>query len=415
MKKTIAIQLPDRVKALATNFWFILGIALLAHLILILLGTASGDPFGDVRYTYDAWVNNMIQGNYLLGITDPWVYPFVAQLPLWLAHWVWPLDYMTGWFILSVNVNMLVICYMLGWGKRMDRVKAVWFFIACVFLIGPVAIGRLEVFTVALGIIGTIAFLENRESVSLQLFNVATWIKVSPMAALFSGFIVSENRKRYFLNLLYGTAVILGIGLLLGGNQNLFSFITMQSGRGIQVESTIGIIWLIQILLGIPGSKVYYDDALVTFQLSGFGVTEIASIMTLVQFGALAITIFLGFRAKRAGVDRNTLFTWIFLTATLDLLVFNKVGSPQYELWVVGAAIVGILAKVDKWKFVTRITLITSGLSWLIFPIFYGDLLDGKPLGISLLVLRNLGVIAILVWANMQLTALGNKPKSIKA
>jgi len=402
-------KLLARVSPLPNKFWFVLSVGLVAQLTLIWLGTASGDPLGDVRYIYDAWVANMAQGHYLLGITDPWVYPYVAQVPLWLAHWIYPPDYLTGWLVLVVNLNMLLIAYTLGWGKRMDRAKAAWFFIACVFLIGPVAIGRLEVFSLALTVFAAIAFLEKRESTSMQLFNAATWIKVSPMAALFSGFIVSENRKRFVLHMLIGTAVILGIGLLLGGNMNMFSFITMQSGRGIQVESTIAIFWLIQILVGIAGSKIYYDNEIVTFQISGFGVSEVASIMTLVQFGALVITIFLGFRAMRAGADSNTAFAWIFLTATLDLLVFNKVGSPQYELWVVGAAIFGILAKTANWRLVVWITVITSGLSWLIFPIFYGDLLASNPLGVSLLVLRNLGMIVILVYANIQLTKLGSK------
>jgi len=210
-----------------------------------------------------------------------------------------------------------------------------------------------------------------------------------------------------------GTAIIVLIGLALGGNQNMYSFIGLQSGRGIQVESTIAIFWLIQILFKIPGPDIYYDNAILTFQVSGFGVTEIASLMTLVQFGALAITIFLGFRAKRAGADTNSLFAWMFLTATLDLLVFNKVGSPQYQLWVIGAAFFGVLASTANWKLVTRLTLITSGLSWLIFPIYYGSLLDGTTTGVALLVVRNLGVVAILVYANMQLTKLGNKAKSV--
>ena len=406
-------KLVARASTLPNKFWFVLFVGLFAQLTLIWLGTASGDPLGDVRYTYDAWVSNMAQGTYLLGLTDPWVYPFVAQLPLWIAHWISPADYMTGWLLLTVNLNMILIAYLLGWGKRMDRIKGAWFFIACVFLCGPVSIGRLEVFSLALTVFAAIAFLEKRESTSMQLFNVATWIKVSPMAALFSGFVVSENRKKFVLHLSIGTVVILGIGLLLGGNENIFSFVGMQSGRGIQVESSIGIFWLIQVLFGVAGSKIYYDNQILTFQISGFGVTEVASIMTLVQFGALAITIFLGFRAMKAGVDRNTAFAWLFLTSTLDLLVFNKVGSPQYELWVIGAAIFGILAKTEKWRLVTWLTLLTSALSWLIFPIFYGDLLDGKPLGVSLLILRNVGVITILVYANIRLTKLGLKRAAV--
>lgn len=395
--------------ALTKNFWFILLIALLAQLTLIWFGTAAGDPFGDVRYVYDAWISNMRLGSYFLGITDPWVYPYPAQIPLWLADLISPTDYLSGWYLLVVNTNMLLIAYVLGWGKAMQRANAVWFFIGCVFLIGPVAIGRLEVFSTALTVLGAVAFYENKQSKSIQLFNLATWIKVSPMATLASVFVVTDQKKKFIINILIATTVIVGLGLILGGREELFSFIGMQSGRGIQVESSIAVIWLLAILFGIPGVKTYYDNEIVTFQISGFGVSEVASVMTYVQFLALGITIWLGFRAKKNGADRNTLFAWLILTATLDLLVFNKVGSPQYQLWVVGAAFFGILAKTAHWKMVTWITVITSALSWLIFPIYYGDLLDGAPLGVGLLVLRNLGIIAILVYANMQLIKLGNR------
>jgi len=405
--------LATRFMALTKNFWFILLIALLAQLTLIWFGTAAGDPFGDVRYVYDAWISNMRLGSYILGITDPWVYPYPAQVPLWLADLISPTDYLSGWYLVVVNTNMLLIAYVLGWGKAMQRAKAVWFFIGCVFLIGPVAIGRLEVFSTALTVLGAVAFYENKQSKSIQLFNLATWIKVSPMATLASVFVVTDQKKKFIINILIATTVIVGIGLILGGREELFSFIGMQSGRGIQVESSIAVIWLFAILFGIPGVKTYYDNEIVTFQISGFGVSEVASVMTYVQFLALGITIWLGFRAKKNGADRNTLFAWLILTATLDLLVFNKVGSPQYQLWVVGAAFFGILAKTTHWKMVTWITVITSALSWLIFPIYYGDLLDGAPLGVGLLVLRNLGIIAILVYANMQLIKLGNRKKLV--
>lgn len=402
-----------RLIAMPRNFWFILLVALVAQLTLIWFGTAAGDPFGDVRYIYDAWISNMRVGGYLLGITDPWVYPYPAQIPLWLADLASPTDYLSGWYLLVVNTNMLLVAYLLGWGKKMDRFKAVWFFIGCVFLIGPVAIARLEVFSVALTLMAATAFFENKESRSTQLFNLATWIKVSPFASLVTVFIVSDKKKKFILNMAIASAVIIGIGLALGGAENLFSFAGMQSGRGIQVESSIAVIWLIGLLLGIPGIKTYYDNEIVTFQISGFGVTEVASVMTIIQFLALGITIWLGFRAKANGADRNVLFAWLMLTATLDLLVFNKVGSPQYQLWVVGAAFFGVLASVPKWRMVSVITLVTSALSWLIFPVFYGSLLDGAPLGVGLLVLRNLGIIAILVFANLQLIKLGNKPKAL--
>ena len=399
-------------KTLPTKFWFVLLVALAAQIALIWVGSSIGDPYSDVRYTYSAWANSFLQDGKILGINEPWVYPYIANIPVIIPEWIWPADYMTGWFILSVNVNMLLIAYLLGWGKQMDRVKGAWFLITCIFLTGPVALGRLEVFSLALTVLAVISYLKKRESISMQLFSLATWIKVSPMAGIITGFVASDRRFRFVLHMAIGTAVLVLIGLLLGGDQNIFSFITMQSGRGIQVESTVAIVWLVQLLFNVPGADVYYDNAIVTFQVTGSGVTEVANLMTLIQFGALAITIFLGFRAKKRGADVNTLFAWMFLTATMDLLVFNKVGSPQYQLWVVGAVLFGILAKTANWKPMVWVTIITSGITWLIFPIFYGSLLDGQPLGVGLLVLKNIGLIFILVYANIQLTKLGSKTKS---
>jgi len=399
-----------RLPAAAKNFWFILLAALVAQLILISVSTVTGDPLGDVRYTYDAWITNMLQGNYLLGLKDPWVYPYVAQAPMWIAQLVSGGDYLTGWLIFVVNANMLLLAYLLGWGAKMERYKAAWFLIGCIFLCGPVSIGRLEVFSLIFTVIAGVAFLENKDSKAIQFFNIATWIKVSPMAALATLVVGMKDKRKLLINLAVATLAIVLVGYALGGDlRNIFSFVGMQSGRGVQVESSVAILWLVQILFGIPGSKVYYDDKILTFQISGFGVTELANLMTFIQFGALAITLWLGYRATKQNHDRNTLFAWVFLTATLDLLVFNKVGSPQYELWIVGAVVFGILAGIQNWRLVVWLTLITSALSWLIFPVFYGDLLDSKPLGVTLLILRNLGVIIILVYANLQLARLGKK------
>jgi hypothetical protein len=405
-------NLLPRLQLVLTNFWFVLAIALLAQMILMWAGSINGDPYSDVRYTYSAWASAGFTDGKILGINLPWVYPYLANVPIMLVDWIWPASYMTGWFILVVNVNMILIAYLLGWGKHMDRAKGAWFLIVCIFLTGPVALGRLEVFSLALSVLAVVSFLNRRESLSMQFFSLATWIKVSPMAGIITGFVASGRRVRFLIHMAIGTAVIVLIGILLGGNENMFSFITMQSGRGIQVEATVAIIWLVQILMQIPGADVYYDNTIVTFQVSGAGVSEIASLMTLVQFGALAITVFLGFRAKRQGADTNSLFAWMFLTATMDLIVFNKVGSPQYQLWILAAVLFGILAKTANWKLVVWLTIFTSAITWLIFPVFYGSLLDGQALGVTLLILKNLGLIAILVYANIQLTQLGSKAKS---
>jgi hypothetical protein len=47
-------------------------------------------------------------------------------------------------------------------------------------------------------------------------------------------------------------------------------------------------------------------------------------------------------------------------------------------------------------------------LTNLLYPIFYMDLMVLGWLGIAILTLRNLLLVALLVWANMRLTKLAN-------
>jgi hypothetical protein len=157
---------------------------------------------------------------------------------------------------------------------------------------------------------------------------------------------------------------------------------------------------------------IYYADSTLTFQVSAFGVDIVAGLMTIVQLGALAITAWLAIRAVRAGADRDRMFAWIFFTATLDLIVFNKVGSPQYQMWLIAAVVYGLIAGIQNWRTVTVMTLIICLLTQLIYPAYYGEILAGHVGGILLLSLRNLMMVYLLVLANYRLTHLGNTEKS---
>jgi hypothetical protein len=124
--------------------------------------------------------------------------------------------------------------------------------------------------------------------------------------------------------------------------------------------------------------------------------------------GALAITIFLGLRAYRAGAETKHLFVATFLTATLDLIVFNKVGSPQFELWLAVPLMAGILFGLPNWRLPIIAGSTIALLTNLLYPIFYMDLMALGWLGIAILTMRNVLLIALLVWANLRLTKLAN-------
>jgi hypothetical protein len=81
-------------------------------------------------------------------------------------------------------------------------------------------------------------------------------------------------------------------------------------------------------------ANLFFDDVVLTNQVSGPLVGELASVSNYILFAALGITAFLAIRAVRAGRNRNQVFALAALTGVLDLIVFNKVGSPQFMIWV---------------------------------------------------------------------------------
>jgi hypothetical protein len=130
------------------------------------------------------------------------------------------------------------------------------------------------------------------------------------------------------------------------------------------------------------------------------------------MFGALAITALLGFKAHRKGAEFKQLFVVVFLTATLDLIVFNKVGSPQFEGWLAVPLMAGVLFGLARWKFPLALGATIALLTNLMYPICYMDLMVLGDLGVWLLTLRNAALILFLVWANLRLSKLGAKARS---
>jgi hypothetical protein len=132
-----------------------------------------------------------------------------------------------------------------------------------------------------------------------------------------------------------------------------------------------------------------------------------ATLMTIVQLGALAITLALALVASKRGADQKSILFWASFTGVLDLTVFNKVGSPQYLTWLVVPVVIGILAKAQAWKTVAGLTLVVSFLTWLIYPFAYDAILASHFWETALLTLRNAVLLGSLVYANLELQKLG--------
>jgi hypothetical protein len=85
------------------------------------------------------------------------------------------------------------------------------------------------------------------------------------------------------------------------------------------------------------------------------------------------------------------------LAATLLFLVASPVLSPQYLLWVIGLAAACLATGQTTQRPVALAVLATVGLTELVFPALWSNLLSGSAAGTAVLVARNTLLVATAV------------------
>ena len=379
--------------------------SILVHLWALTASKVFPDAisFGDLSL-YDYWAYQVENGAGVYGLATEWVYPALAFVPIWIAGAVNIVSYDISWLVVIFTLNTAASLLMVRPAtnaRLFSGTYASWAFIVAIFLLGPVAVSRIDSVSAALAIFGLVAIQRNFTGMAAALFTIAGWIKIWPIA-LFAALIAAFKRKME--GVVVATLIsasIISVGLVAGGT-TVFSFIIQQQERGIQIESVMATPWMWLAKFG--SANLFFDDVVLTNQVSGDYVQELASISNYILFGALAITAFLAIRAVRAGRDRTEVFVLAALTGVLDLIVFNKVGSPQFMIWLAVVLVALVYFGINGCKFALVSGAAILLLTQLVYPIYYVELLGLETVPLGLLTLRNLLLLALLVWANLQLS-----------
>ncbi|PPF83361.1 hypothetical protein C5B96_08320 [Subtercola sp. Z020] len=433
------------------------------HLWLGYVGlTAPTLPWGDVTAVYDTWVNNGFKG-YWVGIDGPWVYPLLALVPMVAAMALGSGLYGTTWLLLVTLANGLVLAFILysrattvapdsahapsvgagagapGAPRAMSTVAApaaaapptaappaatphvvapaavapdarptgfapnirfvaAWWWLLFLLLLGPVALGRIDTFEVALVIVGLLLAIR-RPAVAGVLLAAATWVKVWPIAMVVALMIAVKRRWTLAIAAAATAAVIAGVGLALGAGANLVSFVTQQTGRGLQIEAPVSTPWMWLAYLRLPGSVVYYDQDILTFQVKGNGA-PIADVLTtpLLALAVLAVLL-LGIWVVRTGASVTAVLPPLALALVTALIVFNKVGSPQFMLWLTAPVILGLIWQGRRFRLFAIITAVLGALTQIIYPYYYDWLISLDTFMLLTLTVRNVLVCVLFVLA----------------
>ena len=383
----------------------LIGVSILVHLWALTASKIFSDAisFGDLGL-YDYWFYMAANGSGWYGFVTDWVYPALAFIPIWLAGLVSVVDYEIAWLALVFVLNtdaVLTLVKKTESNKTYAGTSASWGFLLALFAIGPVAVSRIDSVSAALAIFGLVAINRNQIATASAFFTIAGWIKIWPVALFVSLLATVEQKAKAIYVALAITSSIVIVGLITGGN-TVFGFITQQQDRGIQIESVMATVWMWLSKFGL--AEVFFDEQVLTNQVSGVLVEEVASASNWLMLLALTITFLLALRAIRAGRNRKEVFALASLTGVLDLIVFNKVGSPQFMMWLAVALVALIFFDVKSIKTPLVIGVITLFLTQLIYPVFYVDLLSLETMPLWLLTIRNLLLVWLLVWANLRLS-----------
>jgi hypothetical protein len=252
--------------------------------------------------------------------------------------------------------------------------------------LGPTVLNRYDLWPAALLAAALAALIAGRTVVWPVLLALAILAKgyaivVLPVALLYV--LAHSGRAAVKRAVVAGlaTAFVVVLPFAVTGPGGLRHSLTIQTNRGLHLESLAGSLLAAGDRLGIYSAKVVSGFA---FEFDGRLPDIVASLATLVQLAAVAATWVL-FHRGPATPERLVLAA---ATAVVAFTTFGKVLSPQFLIWLVPlVALLGGLAA-------PTLLLAALGLTQWFFPGRYGDVTD---LGGStwIVLARNLVLIAL--------------------
>lgn len=363
-----------------------------------------GELAGDLP-VYSRWADGVFDRGSWPVFDYDWVYPAGALVPILLPRLFGPGLYSVVWIVLIAAANSVALLALIRRGRLLRNQTAAGWWVLTVGILAPVDLLRLEGFTAPLVVVGML-LLGSRPRLAGLLLAAATWMKVWPAAVIVAVIVASTRR---WVVIVTGLAVSAGVTIVVvlgGGASHLASFVNQQNGRPLQIEAPLATPWLWMSMLGVPGARLFHDHALITEEVTGPGDGWMVANGTWLMFGvmaALVVLLALATRRLSALVHPMGKEVDLVLIGALGLatafIVFNKVGSPQYMLWLTPIVAVGLVLRPPDWKVPAILMLVVTVLTTAVFPTLYFALIALHPSVLILLAARNILLVVVLAWS----------------
>lgn len=384
----------------------------LVFLIFALIVSLNGNAFSDTNI-YREWTRIGFDQDALAGGPSPWVYPVLALVPMALAGIAGPGPFFFLWVLMTTVLNGWAVLTLTDRGRNRHAIPAAWWWLGFTFLMGWLGFARVDGLTAPIVLVA-LAYGVAHPFIASTLLSIATWMKVWPAAIVLALFTVVRQRVQVVVAGLMVSAAAAGVAAAMGAFPLLFNFLTQQGDRGMQLEATFTTPWLWSSVLGVGGSQMYMNTDINSMQVDGPGTEVMSALMQpLLIVAALAATVLL-VRALRHGVrtggaDRTELLLAGTLTLVSVFIVFNKVGSPQFMVWLGPAVALGLVHHWRSWRTPAIMLIAIAVLTFFIYPLFYNALSHDNPAMALVLTARNALLVVLLLWSARRLYWLGSQ------
>ena len=395
---------PAIIRLVSIQFLALLVVGLFTLLILIY---RRHDSLNDLHLYYKSSLS-LFRGQ--VPYRDfPLEYPPLSLLPMVLPQLVTlgqPLSfrsYLSIFLLENALLSTLVMLILVQILRYLQlRQRTMWvlkIYVVFVAISAPILAWRFDLFPALLTQLALLSVLVGRPTLAGIWLGFGITAKLYPIVLIpiFSIYYLAGRKYNALLRLLLASIGATGLILLpffLLARGTLFSFLRYHQVRGLQVETIpAGVISLAH-MLGLTQARIDFNyGAFHLVSPLADSVLKLQPFVFILAFLVISVTCLSRFQDEQANsgaITIESLVAYVFV-ALLTFMVTSKVFSPQYIIWLLPFA-----PLLPRRQTILMIAIFT--LSILLYPWGYRLLLNFHPAFVVLLNLRNILVVALLLW-----------------
>lgn len=330
-------------------------------------------------------------------------YPPVAlifMLILRILSWS-PVSFYCG-FMIETLVFLLIGAYLLS--KISDRLIGSRWQVHLILILLPVfsmhfLFARNDAITTVLAILAIWLYIDKRYAPAFVVVAVATMTKLYP-AILFLAMIVPFVAQRDWKNLSKGilvtaaTCLIIELPFLIADPSTAFAYLTYHSDRGVQLESVVaGFIMVVHLVSDIDIDVVFnYGSHNLTGSIPDAIAPYTNLVLGIVVLAFVAVMIARFVRSDRVKERSVELVCAMSFTLVMLFILFSKVYSAQYLIWVLMLFPLTQLSAFSKNRRteMLRTIIIFGAISVLSYRLYSAGLVWLQPVPVLAVFLKNI-------------------------